>query len=118
MEETLGNYVRTHRKKAGLSQRELGKLLGYGDEGQVPRHELSRSLPPLVIALSYEIVFRVPVSTLFAGLYEVVGQAVESNLEEFEGVLRKDNGKGARAAATAHKLEWLRERRSRTYSHR
>jgi transcriptional regulator with XRE-family HTH domain len=116
MERTLGNYVRTYRKKAGLSQRELGRLLGYGDEGQVMRHELSRALPPLLIALGYEIIFRVPVSEIFAGLYEVVEQAVDRNIAELEEVLRQHNGKGSRAAATAHKLEWLRERRSRTYS--
>lgn len=111
MEGTLGNYVRTHRKTAGLSQRELGRLLGYGDEGQVPKHEFSRSLPPLLIALSYEIVFRVPVSEIFPGLHEVVEQAVERNLAELEEVLRQCSGKGSRAAATAHKLEWLHARR-------
>lgn len=116
MEESLGNYLRTHRKKAGLSQRELGRLIGYGNEGQVPRHEFSRSLPPLLIAVGYEIVFRERASAIFPGLYEVVEQAVERNIAELEETLRQHSGKGSRAAATAHKLGWLHERRSHRYS--
>src|SRR5213593_2391827 len=33
------NYLHAQRKKAGLSQREVGILLGYADEGAVSRHE-------------------------------------------------------------------------------
>src|SRR2546425_6225186 len=38
-DQTVGNYLRTHRKRAGMSQRELGLLIGYEHEGQVSRHE-------------------------------------------------------------------------------
>jgi DNA-binding XRE family transcriptional regulator len=112
MDGRLGNYVRTHRKKAGLTQRELGGVLGYNDEGAVSRHERSRSLPPLLIALGYSIIFRTSVSEIFAGLHETVEQVVESRLRELEETLQQRSGENSQAAVTARKLEWLSERRS------
>lgn len=111
MDGHLGNYIRTHRKKAGLSQRELGHLLGYSDKFPVSRHERSRSLPPLLIALAYEVIFDVPVCELFAGLHETVQLAVNNRLAELEGRLHQSEG-GHRAAAVAQKLEWLNQRRN------
>lgn len=108
MEGRLGNYVRTHRKRAGLSQRELGLVLGYDNEAAVSRHERLRSLPPLLIALGYEAIFRVPVSEMFAGLHEVVEQAIEGRLAELERNLQH---RSRRRAAGEHALKWLSERR-------
>jgi DNA-binding XRE family transcriptional regulator len=116
MDETLGNYVLMHRKNAGLTQRDLGELVGYGAEGQVPRHEHSRSLPTLLIALSYQVVFDVPVSEIFAGLHECVAASVEGRVAEMEDKLRRHSGSGTRATASARKLQWLEQRR--THSHR
>lgn len=67
--EALANYICTHRKRAGLSQRELGKILGYTSV-TVFRHEHVVALPPLLTALRYEVLFSVRVSTLFAGMRE------------------------------------------------
>lgn len=114
MDEPVGNRVRIHRKNAALSQCELGKLLGYADDGQVSRHEQSSSLPTLLTALSYQVIFCVHVSELFGGLHEAVAQSVEARLAELEENLRQRNAGGVRASATARKLEWLRERRSRS----
>jgi DNA-binding XRE family transcriptional regulator len=108
---TLGNYLRAHRRKSGLSQRELGLLLGYVNEGQVNRHERSKTIPPLIAALSYEIVFRVAVSEIFNGLYSQVERMMEENLAAFEAKLQEQNTKGRKAAETAQKLVWLMQRR-------
>ncbi len=117
MEDNLGNYLRAHRKKTGLTQRELGMLVGYsGNRGQVSKHEFTRALPSLLIAAAYEVVFCASSSQIFPGLYDVVGDAVEQNLAELEEKLRQNNGKGPHAAATAQKLEWVCKRRSRSYS--
>ncbi len=82
--ETLGNYLRTHRRKSGLSQRELGLLLGYANEGQVGRHERSKTVPPLIAALAYEVIFRAHVSDIFAGIHGEVTRMMEGNLAAFE----------------------------------
>jgi DNA-binding XRE family transcriptional regulator len=118
MDEPVGNRVRMHRKNAGLSQYELGKLLGYGDDGQVSRHERSRSLPTFLMALSYQCIFCVRIAELFGGLHESVAQSVEGRIAELEKNLRQRDAGTARAAATARKFEWLQERRSRSYAHR
>ena len=110
----LVNYVRVRRKRAGLSQRELAQILGYRNEGVVSRHELFRSVPPLLIAIGYEVVFQTSVSDLFPGLRETVEGAIEGSLTEFEDALRKqkEQAKGGQLPVITRKLEWLNERRS------
>ncbi len=109
----LVNYVRAHRKRAGLSQRELALILGYGDESVISRHELFRTVPPFLIALGFEVTFQTSVSELFPGLRETIENAIEANLAEFENALRKqkDTAKGSHLAVISRKLEWLAERR-------
>ena len=109
-----GNYLRTHRKRSGLSQQELAAILGCEDGGAISRYEWSRSLPPLPLALALEVVYMVPVSQLFSGLHEAVTQGVEQRLASLEAALGSRSGKGSRAVITARKLQWLMERRNRT----
>jgi DNA-binding XRE family transcriptional regulator len=110
----IDNRLRMHRQGACLSQCELGRLVGYGDcEGQVPLHENSRALPTLLIALSYQAIFKEPVAEMFAGLYECVVRSVEQRLVELEESLRQSKAKGVRAVAVRRKLEWLEQRRAR-----
>ena len=47
-----GNYLRRHRRTRGLSQRELALLVGYKQQWQVSRHELSKTMPPLRYGLN------------------------------------------------------------------
>jgi transcriptional regulator with XRE-family HTH domain len=105
-----GNYLKSHRKKTGLSQRELALLIGYADEGQVSRHERSKSIPPLIVALSYEALFRVSVSVLFPGLFEALAERIEERLTEFEEELGKRAASGRKANTTAQKLIWIKKR--------
>jgi transcriptional regulator with XRE-family HTH domain len=109
----LVNYVRARRKRAGLSQVELAFVLGYRDEGVISRHELFRSVPPLLIALGYEVVFKTSVSELFPGLRETVENAIETSLADFESALHKQKNQAARSQlpVITRKLEWLNERR-------
>lgn len=104
----LDNYIRTHRKRAGLSQRELGVLLGYSDEGAVARHERSKSLPPFLIAVAYEVIFQKPISELFPGIHEAIKGAIEPRLSKFEAEL--DNA--PTIVRAKQKLAWLTERRT------
>src|ERR1017187_1885927 len=82
--QVSGNYLKMHRKRAGLSQRELGLLLGYRDQGQVSRHERAHTVPPLVTALGYEVIFRMPISVLFPGIRESVSTEIEVRLAAME----------------------------------
>ena len=113
MNRIARNYIRMHRKRAGLSQRELGRLLGSRDQWTISRHETSTTIPSLVIALSYERIFRVPVSELFAGLYTIAFRVVEENLNQFETQLQRDPAKGSAARLASQKIRWLAERKTR-----
>ena len=113
--EPLANYLRAHRRKTGFTQHEVARVLGRGTHGMVSHHERLGSVPPLVMALSYQMLYRVPVSELFAGLAETVEFSVEAQLAEFESYLGEQSAGGPRAAAIARKLEWLSERRSSGY---
>lgn len=116
----LVNYVRTRRKHAGLSQRELATILGYCDEGVVSRHELFRSVPPLLIALGYEVIFQTSISDLFPGLKETINDAIENNLTDFESKLIEKRAKAPRSqiGSLNHTLQWLNARRKTTSASR
>ena len=105
----MGNYLRTYRKRSGLSQLDVGLLLGYRTKAQVSRHERARTQPPLVIALAYEVIFHAPVSALFAQAHANARRSVDKKLVAFEIRL---NGTGRVKRATAQKKAWLTEHRT------
>jgi|SRR5580704_2916082 DNA-binding XRE family transcriptional regulator len=107
------NYLKTHRRRFGLTQREMGELLGYKDPGQVSRHERSKSIPSLRIALAYELIFRVPVAALFVGLHGSIRGNVENKLRQMETELHGRTAMDSDAKLVAQKLVWLNERRNR-----
>jgi DNA-binding XRE family transcriptional regulator len=112
IDRRLANYLRTHRRNVGLTQRELATVLGHGNANPVSRYERYCATPSLTVALSFEIVFRVPVSEIFAGLRDEVEEDVEKRMVELEERLGKRSAKGRDANATARKLLWLVNRRN------
>jgi|SRR5579859_2343995 len=110
--EPLPNRLRIHRRGASLSQREVGRLLGYDSDVAISRQERFRTIPPFLIALAYQVLFRVPASEMFPGIIQTVELGVEQRLTEFENQLRDESARGARSATIKRKLEWLRERRN------
>jgi len=110
--EQIANYLRSHRRKSGLSQRELAEIVGYVTGFQVSNHERSVAIPALLIAVGYEVTFRVSIAELFPGLYGTVEAKIEDYLAQLEEELQQSTAKGRRAASIARKLEWLWERRN------
>ena len=108
----LASYLRTHRRKSGLTQQELARILGYVHGGPVSRHELAADVPSFLAGLGYEAVFRISVSDMFPGVYEKIERTIESRLAEFERELTGRSATGADAKAVAQKLEWLWERKN------
>lgn len=109
---TAQNYLRMYRLRSSLSLRDVGKLLGYTDHSEVSRHERSIRLPPLAVALGYELIFRTPVSALFVGIQDNIRREVEEGLREMEMRLGECDGNGPNAKVIAHKLMWLSERKT------
>jgi DNA-binding XRE family transcriptional regulator len=108
--EVLGNYLRVQRRRCGLSQRDLGLLVGYEDGNAIGTHELSKSVPPLLVALAYEVVFDTPVGELFTGFRSAVEQSVARGLAELRADL---DAKGRRRKPNPEKKEWLANHRIR-----
>jgi DNA-binding XRE family transcriptional regulator len=106
----LASRVRSHRKRAGLSQKDLARIVGLA-EARISRHERFGIVPPLAVALSYEAAFGVAVRDLYPRLYEDITQGVEAELVAMETELQGMTAKGRRATSVARKLEWCCERK-------
>jgi transcriptional regulator with XRE-family HTH domain len=68
----LPNYLRTYRKRSYFSQDEVAFLLGCKNGSKVSRYENFSRRPTPETIFAYEIIFRVPVRELFAGIYQNV----------------------------------------------
>ena len=74
----LSNYLKTYRKRADLTQHELAFLLGVQSASKISRYENMKRLPTLPTVFAYEVIFGVPASQLFAGIYENSKEQVEN----------------------------------------
>src|SRR4051812_34347003 len=72
----LPNYLRSYRKRSGLSQDEVAFLLGTQSGAKVCRYERFVREPSLATALAYEAIFQRPASELFGGLYQEIEKKV------------------------------------------
>lgn len=104
MAKRLHNYLRTHRKRSGLSQDEVAFLLGCRHGTKVSRYERNAREPGLETALAYEAVFGVPVRELFAGIVD----KVEAVTHRRARVLARKLSAASRTPLITRKLELLR----------
>jgi transcriptional regulator with XRE-family HTH domain len=109
--KSIACRLRTLRRKSGLSQIELARLLGYRTEVPVSRHERSVTVPNLRTALGYEVIFRVPISELFPGLYRSMEAGIEQRIAKMEDQLQQSTAKGRKAEPVARRLEFFCERK-------
>lgn len=76
----LENYLRTYRKRLGLTQNEVSYLLGCRSGAKVSNYERFARQPNLKTALAYEVILAVPVRELFAGTCERVERQVRPRM--------------------------------------
>ena len=115
MPRPLNNYIKTHRKRLGLSQDELALLLGVEEGATVSRYESGR-IPSLETAIALSRVFGVSVESLFFG--EVL--KVESLLAQRVHALKERVEKETHRGDSERKLEILcdiAERAGTTHHH-
>lgn len=108
----VSTYLRFLRKKCGLSQKDLARILGSLTPSQISRHERSVTPPSIMVALGYEVVFRKPVAEIFPGLYHTIEEGVEARLNDHKIELENSGAKGKAALAIATQIEWLCERKN------
>src|SRR5216684_1950394 len=80
----LDNYLRTYRKRAGLSQDEIAYLLGACDGTKIGRYERFKRTPNLQTALACVAIYGVPVRELFAGVYEQAQRTVARRVRRLD----------------------------------
>ncbi len=69
MHTPLPTYLRAHRRRAGLTQDELGFLLGPIDPSEISRVERNRRPPNLRLVATTEMMFGVQGRDLFPEFY-------------------------------------------------
>ena len=109
----LKNYLRTYRRKSGLTQREVAFLLGRKNGAQFSRYEKYHCLPPLRMALACEAIFHVPVSKLFGGVNDTVSREVAGRIEALGTRLEERKNHGRHKLLILRKLAWIQERLGR-----
>jgi transcriptional regulator with XRE-family HTH domain len=102
--------LRTLRLRSGLSQREVAELVGFRSDAAAYRHECSKSIPDLRTAMAYEIIFGVPISSMFSGLYRSIEPIIEEQISQLRKQLEDQPGTGPNAERDALKLVFLCER--------
>jgi transcriptional regulator with XRE-family HTH domain len=108
----VASSLRGHRKRSGLEQKELARILGLPNAEQVSRHERGAMVPSLPVAFGYEVIFGVRASELFPRLYEKIRRHAEEQLAKLEYDLQQLSIQGRWADVAARKLEFLWERKN------
>jgi transcriptional regulator with XRE-family HTH domain len=105
MRQPFSIYLRTYRKKFGLTQREAALLVGMETGQIISRHESKARIPSFKTVVAYQIVFDVPLRALFPEIYQEVEELVLKRALDLKAHLerRKENPR------TVHKLRRLEE---------
>lgn len=69
--ETI-SYLKTHRKRSGLTQQEVASLLGYESSQVVSRFECLNRIPSLRTVIAYQLIFGVPTAELLPSMHREV----------------------------------------------
>ena len=104
--DPLDNYLKMFRKRTGLTQTELARLLGCRSGSKVGRYERGRRTPSFETMLTYEVVFRVTLASLFAGPFRRTLAGVRKHARS---LLRELNALEPMSGVTKRKIQFLNE---------
>jgi DNA-binding XRE family transcriptional regulator len=104
MDHKLKTYLRTLRRRWGLTQKELAFLIGASGSTNISRLEHLKRLPSLAAAIACIVIFDTSPHQLYPGLFEDIEEAVLQRANELYNELQGDPSKTART-----KLDFLEE---------
>lgn len=87
----MPNYLRTHRRTWGLTQKELAGLTGCRCGAQISRIERETRIPTLQIILSCQVLFGIPPQVLFPRVYGALEDRVMRRAYSLYQRLAKDD---------------------------
>lgn len=108
MSNKLPNYLRTFRKRSGLSQAEVAFLLGCIYGTKLSRYERNQRLPNLKTVLTLELIYQSESKHLFKGIYHDLAYQLKERIAILEKQLRKK----PTSPALTHKLSSLKSLQS------
>ena len=76
MQRDLPNYLRTYRRRADLTQKDLAILLGLGHQSSVSKLERRKRQPDLRVALGCQLIFGVAATKIFPGALAEVRRGI------------------------------------------
>jgi hypothetical protein len=104
MQKKIPSYMRTHRRRWGLTQKELAHLLGSKSGTQVSRYERLLRQPKLYVALACQVIFGELPQSMFPKLYSQVEEGVMRRAYQLYQKLERGTSK-----ASKRKLKLLRD---------
>ena len=96
MASRIHSYLRTHRKRCGLTQDEVAFLLGCRTGTKVSRFERLARKPNLATALACGVVFGIPAHELFPRAHAEVEKEVAERALALANRLRTGSGRETR----------------------
>ena len=102
MERNLAIYLRTHRRRWGLNEHELARLLGFKSGSHVSRLEHGQRQPTFPVIVACTLIFGVQANKLFPAIVHEVEEQTVRNAYELYLELQGDSSK-----ATKIKLDLL-----------
>ncbi len=100
------SYLKTYRKRGGLTQDEVAFLIGCQSGTKISRFERLARQPNLETALACQVVFGIPAHELFPGLFAEVEKTVAERARELSAQLQGKRGHDR--SGVLHKLAILR----------
>lgn len=89
MKAPFSNYLRTYRKRSGLTQQELSFLLGCESSQVISRYEHNVRTPNLQTVLALQIIFGVAADEMFPTIYTEIMATVQMRVHELTQNLSK-----------------------------
>ncbi len=74
----IQNSLWTFRRQRGLSQKRVAYLVGHKTSSQLSHYERGAKHPSLINALKLEIVYHVPVASLYGDLHRELKEEIEA----------------------------------------
>ncbi len=87
------NYLRTHRKRLGLSQEEVAFLLGVQSGAKICRYERIVREPTFKAAIAFELIFQRPVREVFKGLFQEIADEIAPRARKLLAKYENDESK-------------------------
>ena len=98
----LNTYLKTYRKRAGLSHEEVAFLCGMMSGTSVTRHEAGGRYPVLRTALMYELVLGAPLRELYKGVFHEAAAVIRQRAHGLYQSLEKKSLGAARDQKLKH----------------